>query len=157
MKIDKENFKTCSGTSQLPYIRDGRRSIGYRNFILKQNDVSGIYEEGGNLTAPIFVDRISIGMYNMDLHQIKGCKYDDFASKIPLPFFIPLRALSNIDISNMLVIGRAIAQDFYVSSATRTPTTEIGIGASSMIIATFMLSSNINSVWNLIDCPECIM
>ena len=93
----------------------------------------------------------------MDLHEVKGCKYDDFPSKIPLPFFIPLRALSNIDVSNMLVIGRAIAQDFYVSSATRTPTTEIGIGASSMMIASFMVSSKISSVWNLIDCPECIM
>lgn len=87
------------------------------------------------MTAEPFFDRVSIGMYNMDLHAIKGCEYDEFPSKTPLPFFIPLRALSNQDISNMIPIGRAIAQEFYTSSATRTPTTEIGIGASSMIVA----------------------
>lgn len=89
-------------------------------------------------------------MYNMDLHAIKDCQYDEFPSKIPLPFFIPLRAYSNQDISNMLVVGRAIAQDFFVSSATRTPTTEIGTGAAGMLIVTHMIHKRIKSVWNLI-------
>ena len=88
----------------------------------------------------------------MDLHQVKGCSYDEFPSKIPLPFFIPLRALSNKDISNMLTIGRAMAQEFYVSSATRTPTTEIASGASSMLVANYMITHNIPSVWKLLEC-----
>ena len=95
-------------------------------------------------------------MYNMDLHPIKGCSYDEFPSKIPLPFYIPLRALSNKDISNMLTIGRAMAQNFSVSSATRTPPTEIASGASSMLVANYMMTHNITSVWKLLNCQLCI-
>lgn len=66
--------------------------------------------KGGNLTAIVFEDRMSIGMYNMDLHSIDNCTYEPFAQNKPLPFFIPLRAFSNRDISNLIVTGRAISQ-----------------------------------------------
>lgn len=110
LEIFKNETKTCKGPTRLPYIRDGRRSVGYGGFVLAGSDVTGEYKVGGNLTANPFNDRMSIGMYNMDLHSIKNCTYPPFAQNIPLPFFIPLRAYSNKDISNMIVAGRSIAQ-----------------------------------------------
>lgn len=79
-------------------MRDGRRSIGYKGFYIKNDDVTGVYQPGGPVTATVFPDRVAIGMYNMDLHSINDCKYDSFAQNYPLPFFLPLRAFSNQDI-----------------------------------------------------------
>ena len=79
-------------------MRDGRRSVGYKGFFLVSEDVTGNYAVGGPLTGTVFPDRISIGMYNMDLHSINNCKYETYAQNYPLPFFLPIRAYSNIDI-----------------------------------------------------------
>ena len=84
--------------------------MGYKGFTLKNEDVTGIYKPGESPTATIFPDRMSIGMYNMDLHSIDGCEYEPFPQKYPLPFFIPLRAYSNKDTDNLIVAGRALAQ-----------------------------------------------
>ena len=149
-------MKTCSGTSRLPYIRDGRRSVGFQNFIMQEIDVTGIYTIGNSLTATPFGDRVSIGMYNMDLHSIKGCIYPPFAQSTPLPFFIPLRAFSNKDISNLIATGRSISQKFFVSSATRTHATELAMGSASMMVAIHMMNNKIPSLWSLINCPACI-
>jgi len=36
-------FGTCNGLSPLPYIRDGRRSVGYKDFMIKSVDVTGAF------------------------------------------------------------------------------------------------------------------
>jgi hypothetical protein len=35
LKATGKYFKTCNGLAKLPYIRDGRRSVGYNGFTLK--------------------------------------------------------------------------------------------------------------------------
>lgn len=77
---------------------------------MKNSDVTGTYTVGGPLTATVFPDRVSIGMYNMDLHSINNCTYDYYPYNTPLPFFLPLRAFSNQDIDNLIVTGRSMAQ-----------------------------------------------
>lgn len=94
----------------MPYVRDGRRSIGYKGFFMVPEDVTGSYTPGGSLTGTVFPDRIAIGMYNMDLHSINNCTYGTYAQNYPLPFFLPIRAFSNSDIENMITSGRAMAQ-----------------------------------------------
>ena len=105
-----EYFKSCSGTSRLPYIRDGRRSVGYKGFMINQGDVTGAFIPETKLTATPFEDRISLGFYNMDIHSLKDCVYDPFPNNIPLPFYLPARAFTNRKISNLIVAGRAMAQ-----------------------------------------------
>jgi hypothetical protein len=36
-------FGTCNGLSKLPYIRDGRRSLGYKDFMIRSGDVTGAF------------------------------------------------------------------------------------------------------------------
>lgn len=52
--------------------------MGYKDFTLKNADITGIYTPGGSLTAVPFADRMSIGMYNMDIHSIDGCVYEPY-------------------------------------------------------------------------------
>lgn len=103
-------FGSCNGLSPIPYVRDGRRSVGVGGFLIQQEDVTGLYTPGGSLTATPFDDRVAIGMYNMDIHEIINCEYDkNFPGKYPLPFFLPLRAFTNNKVDNLLVAGRAMA------------------------------------------------
>ena len=57
--------------SRLPYVRDGRRSVGVNKFQLSQGDVTGQYVPDVKLTATAFADRVALGFYNMDIHGIK--------------------------------------------------------------------------------------
>lgn len=118
--------------------------------------MTGNYKPGGSPIATPFTDRVAIGMYNMDVHSINNCTYETYPQNYPLPFFLPLRAFSNKDIDNLIPAGRAMAQEFFVCSATRTHATELASGTASMMIASYMRTANIKSVWNLLTCPECI-
>lgn len=48
-----------------------------------------------------------------------------------------------------------MAQEFFVSSATRTHATEAGSGAASMMIAIYMKSKGIKTLWQLVGCQQC--
>ena len=140
-------FNSCNGCSRIPYIRDGRRSLGYKGFVLKGSDVTGTFVPNETLTATVFRDRISLGFYNMDLHGIKGCQYDYYPTNFPLPFFLPARAFTNDQVSNLIVAGRAMAQEFDTSMATRTHSTELSSGVASVLMATYMVGKGMRSTW----------
>jgi hypothetical protein len=110
LELTGEYFKTCNGVSKLPYVRDGRRSVGVNGFLLQQGDVTGKFVSDVKLTSIEFSDRIALGYYNMDIHSIKNCQYDSYPQNEPLPFFLPLRAFTNNKVSNLIVAGRAMAQ-----------------------------------------------
>lgn len=93
----------------------------------------------------------------MDLHSIDGCSYDPFGQKIPLPFFLPARAFTNNRIKNLVVVGRAMAQEFNASMATRTHSTEFSSGVGGMLMATYMSGLKMNSSWDLLECGQCIV
>jgi hypothetical protein len=110
LELTGKYFKTCNGVSKLPYVRDGRRSVGVNGFLLQQGDVTGKFVPDVKLTSTEFSDRIALGYYNMDIHSIKNCQYDSYPQNEPLPFFLPLRAFTNNKVSNLIVAGRAMAQ-----------------------------------------------
>ena len=110
MQATGKYLKTCNGVTPLPYVRDGRRSVGYKNFSIQQGDVTGAYVPNTKLTATPFTDRVSLGFYNMDIHSIKNCQYDYYPQNEPLPFFLPARAFTSSKLSNLIVAGRAMAQ-----------------------------------------------
>lgn len=57
---------------------------------------------------------MAIGAYDVDIHPIQNCKYPDYMlSYYPiLPFFIPLRAMTNAKFENLVVTGKTMAQSF---------------------------------------------
>ncbi len=141
--LSKDVFGTCHGLTKLPYIRDTRRSVGIQNFVIRASDLSGIYPQ--NMTGTIFSDRVAIGTYSMDIHGINGCKYPSYMSQHnkTLPFFIPFRALTNVQISNLLVAGKTMAQSFLANSATRLHPIEFSSGTAAGVGAAFMVQQNV--------------
>lgn len=140
--LNKEVLGTCHGLSQMPYLRDTRRTIGIDNFMMKIQDISG---KIADVTGRAFEDRVAIGLYNVDIHPVRNCKYPDYIYKYYpiLPFFIPFRSLTNSKIKNLLVGGRSMAQDFLTNSATRLHPIEWSSGISVGISASFMIKNNI--------------
>lgn len=59
-------------------MRDGRRSVGYKNFMIQQGDVTGKFIPNVKLISTPFADRLALGFYNMDIHSIKNCQYDSY-------------------------------------------------------------------------------
>lgn len=61
---------------------------------------------------------MAIGAYNVDIHSIQGCKYPDYMHNYYpiLPYFIPLRAMTNAKYENLVVAGKTMAQSFLGTS-----------------------------------------
>jgi hypothetical protein len=64
-----------------------------------------------------------------------------------LPFYIPLRALTNIQIPNLMVAGKTIAQSFLVNSATRLHPVEWSVGTAAGVVASFIRIHKLGDVW----------
>lgn len=128
----------CNGLAKLPYVRDGRRALGFRSFRLGVEDVTGVYREGGAVTARVFEDRVALGYYNIDIHPLQDCSYEDVPSNTSLPFFLPLRALLTSAADNLVVAGRAMAQSFHAAAATRTHATEFHSGVAAFHTAALL-------------------
>lgn len=143
--LDRGVLGTGHGLSKLPYIRDTRRSVGLAGFVLKSTDLRG---PASQITGKRFADRIAIGSYAMDIHGLVGCGYPAYirdAGHETLPFFVPFRALTNRDVSNLLVAGKTMAQSFLANAATRLHPIEwatgTAAGAASAHMARWGLSS----------------
>ena len=138
--LNKEALGTCHGLSKIPYMRETRRSIGLGGFIMKKADISGDFTVSPVASIPS--DRVAIGLYNIDIHRIKSCSYPDYVNHVDdsnvLPFYIPFRALTNKDMTNLVVAGKAIAQSFLTNSATRLHPVEWNTGSAAGAAAAFM-------------------
>lgn len=136
--LDTSVLGTGHGLAKLPYIRDTRRSVGLGNFVLTSSDLRG---PASQVTGKRFRDRIAIGAYAMDIHGLSGCRYPSYvqaAGHETLPFFIPFRALTNRDVSNLLVAGKTMAQTFLANSATRLHPIEWATGTAAGAAAAHM-------------------
>ena len=142
--LDRGAFGTGHGLAKFFYVRDTRRSVGVGGFVLTMRD---LVDDGSGVTARRFVDRVGIGLYGADLHPIakeslcKGGNYPSQVYDVPetLPFFLPLRALTNRDVANLLVAGKTMAQSFVANEATRLHPIEyasgVGAGAAAATMA----------------------
>jgi hypothetical protein len=125
---------TRYGFSKMPYIRDTRRSIGVGGFVMKYADGA----EGFR-----YPDSIGVGAYVADVHETKtqGCSMPEHVKKAtrnPKPFFLPLRAHTNRDVSNLLVAGKTMAQTFLMNAATRLHPIEFASGTGAGVAAAFL-------------------
>jgi len=138
------SFGTCHGLSKLPYMRDSRRTIGLNKFVTLIMDIVG---NATQLTGNQFIDRVAIGAYDADIHQIPWCPYREYmknAVYLPvLPYYIPFRSLTNYKITNLLVVGLSMAQSFTVNAATRLHPVEWSGGTAGGVIAAWMAKNNV--------------
>ncbi len=136
---------TCHHLAKLPYIRESRRSIGYQDFLMNVTTISG---PARNLHGYIFDDRLCIGAYYVDIHFMNSCSYPPYIRKYypSLPYYIPLRAMTNRDIDNLIPIGKTMAQSFLVNSAVRLHPVEFSIGQAAGVIGTYAVQKNLQSV-----------
>jgi hypothetical protein len=134
----------------MPYLRESRRSIGYQNYLMNITTISG---PGRNLHGYIFEDRLCIGCYNVDIHPMVKCTYPKYMSEsYPLlPYYIPLRAMTNRDIDNLIVIGKTMAQSFLVNSATRLHPVEFSIGQAAGVVGSYAVQNNLQSVAEMLS------
>lgn len=138
-------FGTRHGLAKLPYIRDTRRSIGVGGFTLKFDDLIGSVENGelDRLTGTPFPDRIALGAYPADIHPLIGYTYPPHVleNHPTLPFYLPLRALTNDGYDNLLVAGKTMAQTFLANAATRLQPIEWSSGAACGVVAADLAAS----------------
>jgi hypothetical protein len=126
----------------VPYIRDTRRvKYGIQNFRLTYDDLNFTSPDG---TALKFPDTVGIGHYHYaDIHGLRhGCAYPDYiiCCKHPVnPYYIPFRALTSAESTNLLAAGKTMAQTFLANAATRLHPTEWSSGVAAGAAAYTML------------------
>jgi hypothetical protein len=136
-------FDTGHGLSKMPYMRDSRRSLGLDNFVLTFSDLDANRSTTA-MTGKVFDDRVGTGIYISDFHNVSGCAAPAYieSSRLPLPYFIPFRALTNNEVENLLVAGKTMAQTFYANSAVRLHPIEWSSGLAAGVAASFMVDSS---------------
>lgn len=151
IRMKTEGFQTATGLAKFPYIRDSRRSIGVDNFILSAANIRP--ETPQSLTGTQFKDRLALGAYVMDFHPgICSTVAPDYVKHTDdtLPYFIPLRAFTNRDVSNLILSGKNLAVSYAASSATRLHVPEFTSGIAAGSIASFMIKQNIKKTVDVI-------
>jgi hypothetical protein len=150
LSIAADVFGTAHGLSKFPYLRDTRRSVGIGNFILKGSDLDS---GATGKTGRVFADRIAIGAYNGDIHPLRTCALPSYLSSElhALPFFIPLRALTNDRVDNLLVAGKTMAQSFKANAAIRLHPIEYSSGIGAGAAAATMVLQNVADTRTLVS------
>lgn len=145
IEFARDVFDSGHGFSKMPYIRDTRRSVGNSGFLLKFSDLNGTATNSIPLGTP-FPDRIAIGAYIADFHNVMGCPRRAYLNNFEtLPYFIPFRALTNETVPNLLVAGKTMAQTFHANGATRLQPVEWNSGAAAGLAGAYMTQNNIAS------------
>jgi hypothetical protein len=141
---------TCHYLAKLPYMRESRRSIGYNNFLMNITTITG---HARDLHGYIFDDRVCIGVFLADIHSMTSCSYPAYIREYYpiLPYYIPLRAMTNRDIDNLIVIGKTMAQSFLVNSATRLHPVEFSIGQAAGVVGAYAVQNNLQSVAEMLE------
>ena len=123
---------TASGLSKMPYIRDTRRSVGVGGFRLNSTQLS---------SGDSFPDRVGIGDYlYFDVHANQGCPAMKFDGNLQ-PYQLPLRALTNDAVQNLVVAGKTMAQTNAANAATRLHPVEWVSGTAAGMLAVEMRGS----------------
>jgi len=136
---------TRHGLAKLPYVRDTRRSIGLDGFVLTLADLTPEFEDGQltRLTGTPFPDRVALGAYPADIHPLVGYEYPPGVDENhpTLPFYVPLRSLTNDGFDNLLVAGKTMAQTFLANAAVRLHPIEWSSGVAAGVVAADLADS----------------
>ena len=141
---------TCHYLGKLPYIRESRRSIGHQNFLMNISTITG---HARDLHGYVFDDRICIGVFLADIHTMRSCSYPQYIRDYYpiLPYYLPLRAMTNRDIDNLFVLGKTMAQSFLVNSATRLHPVEFSMGQAAGVIGAYAVHNNLQNASQMLE------
>ena len=141
---------TCHFLAKMPYLRESRRSIGHQNFLMNLTTISG---PGRNLHGYIFEDRMCIGCYDVDIHPMVNCSYPSYMTEYHpiLPYYIPLRAMTNRDIDNLIVTGKTMAQSVLVNSAVRLHPVEFSAGQAAGVAGAYAVQNKLQNVADMLE------
>jgi hypothetical protein len=116
-------------------------------------NVTTITGQARDLHAYIFEDRLCIGVYGVDIHFMNQCSYPPYIHKeyTVVPYYIPLRAMTNRDIDNLIVIGKTMAQSFLVNSAVRLHPVEFSIGQAAGVVGSYAVQNKLQSVAQMLQ------
>jgi hypothetical protein len=161
ISLDKNALQTCHGLSKFPYVRDVRRSVGLDYFVLASRHMKR--QESKEKTGTIFPDRIAIGCYDIDFHNVNPsvCELPEYVQAFKgnhdtYPFYIPIRALTNKKIRNLIVSGKNIAQSFVANAGTRLHPIEWALGVASGAAASYFVQNTLQHTRALIEQVESI-
>lgn len=68
-----------------------------------------------------------------------------------LPYYIPLRAMTNPDIDNMMPISKTMAQSFLVNATVRLHPVEFPIDQVAGTVSAYVVQNNLQKVANIYD------
>ena len=108
------------GLSQHPYIRESRRIMPLRTIV--EEDLAVDFQHGAR--AAHYPDTVGIGWYPIDIHS---CDHQDFTSQSK-PYEIPLGALIDRDVENLMAVGKAMGTTHITNGAYRLHPTEWAAG-----------------------------
>ncbi len=88
--------------------------------------------------------------FNFDLRAPYNCSYPPYirqSDSYPvLPYYVPLRAMTNRDIDNLIPIGKTIAQSFLVNGALRLHPVEFSVGQAAGVVRAYAIQNNLQNV-----------
>ena len=153
---------TCHGLAQLPYVRDGRRSVGIDGFVLNlsyvhsaskapPDDCIAIVGSGCDIWGHRMME---IPVNNTAPGIAKCAPADRLCNAYPQYMRIggstgltcvPLRALTSARLANVVPAGYAMAQSFMVNAALRMHREEFAIGVGAGAVSAHMAHAQLNS------------
>jgi hypothetical protein len=132
------------GLAKAPYIREGRRLLGYRRIV--EQDL--VEMAGCGARAMHYSDSVGIGWYPIDLHRCVGDpnagREDRLDFPTSLPFQIPLDAMLTGAVENLIAAGKCIASTHITNGCYRVHPVEWNIGESAGALAAFCVAQNVN-------------
>jgi hypothetical protein len=141
----------------MPYIRDGRRSIGIDDFLIDINYTA--HHKSDSDCIALMGHGFDIWGHRMMMHPVDNgsadcAKGDHLCEAYPAymrkggstgNMCAPMRALTNKNVANLLVGGFTMAQSFMVNSALRMHPEEFQVGVAVGVTAAYMASTNLSS------------
>ncbi len=111
-------------------------------------NITTITDYARDLHGYIFDDRICIDVFLADIHSMNSCSYLPYIREYYsiLPYYLPVRAMTNQDIDNLIVLGKTMAQSFLVNSATRLHPVEFSMGQAAGVVGAYAVENNLSSV-----------
>jgi hypothetical protein len=155
--LNSSYMGTCTGLAKMPYIRDGRRSVGVDNFLIDINYTA--HHKSDSDCIALMGHGFDIWGHRMMLDPIDNgsadCAEGDTLCEA-YPAYMrkggstglmcaPMRALTNKKVANLIVGGFTMAQSFMVNSALRMHPQEFQVGVAVGVIAAYMTAANISS------------
>lgn len=144
LKLKADVMGTADGLSMTPYIRESRRTPGYKRILAHDLLVSS----QPHARAQRYEDSVGIGWYFMDLHPAPGNPKSMFAPT--RPFQIPLGALIPPDCTNLVMGNKNIATTHLSNGSYRLHPVEWNIGAVAGELCDVILEKNITpaDIWH---------